>query len=397
MGLFNYIAKNVAKNMFGDGGEEKAINLAKNALGNGNKGKNKSNIKKASISPFVEEGKLKENQSEPKSINYDNLNESYNNSNSTFEGLKKYYQGEKGMSDDEFAKLIKNSDWSKGKKATEWLNKYNSNNGVDNNMNNDKESEPSKKTLDDLKANEKDVQYRDAVSDAKLVSDVADTQKKDGKDYDDTSEIVKIFNKEASNIDDYYKENLPTSIWRMYKNGEFDGTSGDEKKDRQEGRERLGYLLLNQLGTNLVNASLIARGSAPSAESDLQKLRRTKLEGALDRYNAKRNETMSKTIEQLGLNAELLNKFNLDLDTLKNNKIFEEVSKSLDRKGMERTMKAYKLAGDYLDGLNEDQIRNVGKAIMALNTKDAKDAGIFYLTNTVGDEAVNKLKKLFGL
>ena len=258
-----------------------------------------------------------------------------------------------------------------------------------------KVEEDKKTTLKDLEKSAKDEQDKEAYSDAQVFENVTDTLKKDENDYDDMNKITDKFYEKSSNIDDYYKENIPKSIWSMYKNGEFDGNTGDEKKDKRIAKERLGYLILNHLGNGLVNASLIARGSSPTQVSDLQKIRNEKLEGALERYNKKRDETMSKTLEQLGLNAEMLNKFNIDTDTLKNNKIFDEVSKSRDRKNIERTIRAYKVAGEYLDKLSDEQKKNVFMAIMAINSNDAKSAGIGYLTTTLGDTVVGRILEAF--
>ena len=258
-----------------------------------------------------------------------------------------------------------------------------------------KVEEDKKTTLKDLEKSSKDEQDKEAYSDAQVFENVTDTLKKDKNDYDDMNKITDKFYEKSSNIDDYYKENIPKSIWSMYKNGEFDGNTGDEEKDKRIAKERLGYLILNHLGNGLVNASLIARGSSPTQVSDLQKIRNEKLEGALERYNKKRDETMSKTLEQLGLNAEMLNKFNIDTDTLKNNKIFDEVSKSRDRKNIERTIRAYKVAGEYLDKLSDEQKKNVFMAIMAINSNDAKSAGIGYLTTTLGDTVVGRILEAF--
>lgn len=257
--------------------------------------------------------------------------------------------------------------------------------------------ENKKTTLKELEKSSNNEQDKEAYSDAQVFENVTDTLKKDENDYDDMNKITDKFYEKSSNIDDYYKENIPKSIWSMYKNGEFDGTTGDEKKDKLIGKERLGYLIMNHLGNGLVNASLIARGSAPTQVSDLQKIRNEKLEGALERYNKKRNETMSKTLEQLGLNAELLNKFNIDTDTLKNNKIFDEVSKSRDRKNIERTIKAYKVAGKYLEGLTDKQKKDMGMAIMALNSKDSKDIAISTIAMIAGNKALNEILDAIGI
>lgn len=257
------------------------------------------------------------------------------------------------------------------------------------------EDENKKTTLKDLENSTKNEQDKEAYSDAQVHENAADALKKNEKNYDEMNKFTQKLYEKSSNIDEFYKENLPNSIWNMYKNGEFDGTTGDEKKDKHIGKERLGYLIMNHLGNGLINASLIARGSSPTQVSDLQKIRNEKLEGALERYNKKRDETISNTLRQLGLNAELLNKFNLDLDTLKNNKIFEEVSKSRDRKNFERTIKAYKVAGQYLDKLSNEEKKNVFMSIMAINSNDAKSAGIGYLTTTLGDTVLGKILKAF--
>ena len=269
------------------------------------------------------------------------------------------------------------------------------NNGDPKKVEEETKMEDKKTTLKDLEKSSKDEQDKEAYSDAQVFENVTDTLKKDENDYDEMNKITDKLYEKSSNIDDYYKENIPKSIWSMYKNGEFDGNTGDEKKDKRIAKERLGYLILNHLGNGLVNASLIARGSSPTQVSDLQKIRNEKLEGALERYNKKRDETMSKTLEQLGLNAELLNKFNIDTDTLKNNKIFDEVSKSRDRKNIERTIRAYKVAGGYLNKLSDEQKKNVFMAIMAINSNDAKSAGIGYLTTTLGDTVVGRILEAF--
>ena len=123
-----------------------------------------------------------------------------------------------------------------------------------------KVEEDKKTTLKDLEKSSKDEQDKEAYSDAQVFENVADALKKDKNDYDEMNKITDKFYEKSSNIDDYYKENIPKSIWSMYKNGEFDGNTGDEKKDKRIAKERLGYLILNHLGNGLVNASLIARG-----------------------------------------------------------------------------------------------------------------------------------------
>lgn len=237
-----------------------------------------------------------------------------------------------------------------------------------------------KKSLDDVKTN--DSYEKEGLDDSKYIEKVGDTQKKNSTDLEDMNKITSKLNESMSEVDDFYKENLPKTLWRMYKDGDID-------------KKQLGYFILNSLGTNLVNASQIARGSAPSVESDLNKMRRAKLEGGLERYNKKRDESMSKTLDQLGMNTEMLQKFNVDVDTLKNNKIFDQVSKALDRKGMERTIQAYKTAGNYLSNLTDEQKSDVFMAIMALNSKDGQSAGISYLTSTLGKPLADNIISLF--
>ena len=289
-------------------------------------------------------------------------------------------------------------DYEWGEKTKEWAEK---NGVVNNNAKKEEKTETVETTEDknttfkDLEKNANNVQDKEAYSDAQVYENVAEALNKDETDYEDMNKIIEKFNEKASNIEDYYSENLPKTLWAMYKSGEFDGNTGDKKKDKKIAKERLGYFIINGIGTGLVNSSLVARGSAPSMESDIQKVRREKLEGGLERYNKKRDETMTTTLEQMGLNAELLNKFNIDKDTLKNNKIFDEVSKSRDRKNIERTLKAYTVAGNYLTNLTDEQKKNLFIAIMAINSNDGKSAGISYLVSTIGDKATSKILDIF--
>lgn len=287
-----------------------------------------------------------------------------------------------------FAEVLKIND-NDPKKVREWLGEHPeykagklTNEWLEKNEVKEEKGEKPKKTFKDLEKATADAQDKEAYSDAQVIQNASDVMKKDEKDLEDMNKLAETFYKKSSNIDEFYKENLPKTLWRMYKDGDID-------------KKQLGYLILNGLGTGLANASLVARGIAPSQESDLQKIRRERLEGALDRYNKKRDETMSKTLELFGLNSELLNKFNIDTDVLKNNKIFDELVKSRDRKNIERTIRAYKVAGDYLTGLSEEQKKNVSMAIMAMNSKDAKDAAVLYLTTTLGDNAFGKIMNAF--
>ena len=353
------------------GNKESAKELAKASKGINNGEKAMKSLRKGQKSDKKEEPK----KTQPKDENSYTLNEVVKLNNGDPKKVREW--------------IDNHPKYEVGNKTKKWLEE----NKVDKETK--MEDENKKTTLKDLEKSAKDEQDKEAYSDAQVFENVADALKKDKNDYDDMNKITDKFYEKSSNIDDYYKENLPKSIWNMYKNGEFNGDTGDKKKDKRIAKERLGYLIMNHLGNGLVNASLIARGSSPTQVSDLQKIRNEKLEGALERYNKKRDETMSKTLEQLGLNAELLNKFNIDTDTLKNNKIFDEVSKSRDRKNIERTIRAYKVAGEYLDKLSDEQKKNVFMAIMAINSNDAKSAGIGYLTTTLGDTVVGRILEAF--
>lgn len=229
---------------------------------------------------------------------------------------------------------------------------------------------------------EEDIHEKEGLDDAKYYGTVGESQKQNLKNLEGMNEISKKFYDEAYGIDDAYKGNLHKTLWKMYKDGDI-------------GKGDLGHFILNGLGTRLVNASQVARGGAPTMESDFQKINRSRMEGALERYNKKRDEIMSKTLDQLGMNAEMLNKFNMNVDTLKNNKIFDQATKALDRKGMERTIQAYKTAGNYLGNLTDKEKSDVAMAIMALNAKDYKDLGIFYLTSTLGQSKADDIISLF--
>lgn len=275
-----------------------------------------------------------------------------------------------------------------GNKTQSWLD----NNPISTSNDSSDEKNGNKKSMKDLKNENTDSMVAEGLDDSEVVENLGDESKKTADDLTKMNdEWVKSLNDSYSNIEDNYSENIPTYLWSMYKNGEFDGTTGDEKKDKKIGKERFGYLLLNQLGNNLVNASLIARGSAPSAESDLQKIRREKLEGGLERYNEKRKSTMNNLIEQIGLDGKLLAEYNMDVDKLATNQKFTRMAKALDRKDMERTLKAYKFAGDYLANVPDEEKSNIFLTIMALNSNDGTSAGITYLTSVLGKPATDKI------
>ena len=48
-----------------------------------------------------------------------------------------------------------------------------------------------------------------------------------------------------------------------------------------------------------------------------------------------------------------------------------------------------------LDKLSDEQKKNVFMAIMAINSNDAKSAGIGYLTTTLGDTVVGRILEAF--
>ena len=107
------------------------------------------------------------------------------------------------------------------------------------------------------------------------------------KRWDSRNANINKMTESMRNIDDHMVDQLPTFMFKRYKNGEFgDPNSSDAKL-------RLAHFMINGVGTALQNASAVIKGGAQQ-ESDIEKYNRTNLEeGLANRWNKYKQETQS--------------------------------------------------------------------------------------------------------
>lgn len=120
---------------------------------------------------------------------------------------------------------------------------------------------------------------------------------KDQERYNKIMEAAdKLFN---GNVDDAYVENLPHFIWDEYGylKKAYENKGYEEKDAKKLARKQTGYFLLQNLGTALSNMSHTIKGDGAQEKSDYDKVQESRLQGAMERYNKKLDESMQKDID----------------------------------------------------------------------------------------------------
>ena len=120
---------------------------------------------------------------------------------------------------------------------------------------------------------------------------------KDQERYNKIMEAAdKLFN---GNVDDAYIENLPHFIWDEYGylKKAYENKGYEEKDAKKLARKQTGYFLLQNLGTALSNMSHTIKGDGAQEKSDYDKVQESRLQGAMERYNKKLDESMQKDID----------------------------------------------------------------------------------------------------
>ena len=120
---------------------------------------------------------------------------------------------------------------------------------------------------------------------------------KDQERYNKTLEAAeKLF---SGNVDDAYIENLPHFIWDEYGylKKAYENKGYEEKDAKKLARKQTGYFLLQNLGTALSNMSHTIKGDGAQEKSDYDKVQESRLQGAMERYNKKLDESMQKDID----------------------------------------------------------------------------------------------------
>ena len=101
------------------------------------------------------------------------------------------------------------------------------------------------------------------------------------------------------NVDDAYVENLPHFIWDEYGylKKAYENKGYTEKDAKKQAAKQTGYFLIQNLGTALSNMSHTIKGDGAQEKSDYEKVQESRLQGAMERYNKKLDESMQKDID----------------------------------------------------------------------------------------------------
>lgn len=120
------------------------------------------------------------------------------------------------------------------------------------------------------------------------------------KDQERYNKILEAADKLFSgNVDDAYVENLPHFIWDEYGylKKAYENKGYEEKDAKKLARKQTGYFLLQNLGTALSNMGHTIKGDGAQETSDYDKVQESRLQGAMERYNKKLDESMQKDID----------------------------------------------------------------------------------------------------
>ena len=101
------------------------------------------------------------------------------------------------------------------------------------------------------------------------------------------------------NVDDAYVENLPHFIWDEYGylKKAYENKGYTEKDAKKQAAKQTGYFLIQNLGTALSNMSHTIKGDGAQEKSDYEKVQESRLQGAMERYNKRLDESMQKDID----------------------------------------------------------------------------------------------------
>lgn len=197
-------------------------------------------------------------------------------------------------------------------------------------------------------------------------------------------DYLKEWNKVHSDIvDDKYIENLPKFLHKAYKDGDF-GEPGSK-----DAKSRLGYFIVDSVGTSLRNVGDILKGGKGEEKSEYNKVATENLQKALERRNQKYADMANQDMQMLKVPADNM----------------QEIESALNK------VYADKLIGPWLEAQNLRVKQAFVNGLINLSGKyDLKDAAKILITNellnpgemkqdatNIISGAVNTGKSLLGL
>ena len=203
---------------------------------------------------------------------------------------------------------------------------------------------------------------------------------KENNDYIDENSYnpVKINRETANNTKNFIK-NAVQRFW-------------EDIKANPDAKKKLGYFIVNQIGTDLKNsASIFTTGVAGNNKSAAEKINESKLKGALDRYN---KEEDSKIESKWDCIKEKLKLSSGDVESAHDayRKYYEATGEYIDDKVL---MDAYTALGEELDGKSLEEKSALITMYLLQGKMDAKQVltvmGTTYAPKVI-KSAVNSIK-----
>jgi hypothetical protein len=208
----------------------------------------------------------------------------------------------------------------------------------------------------------------------------------------DLTQAERISNELGSkvgNINPEYIKSLPKFLLQAYKQGEFGEPSSTDAK------ARLGYFIINNLGTALTNASATIKGG-PQTQSQWQQIQNTNLQQGLQRHNKLISDRVDNQIKILSTDATQQQNDRNELNKLYRDRVFKNYADMMNDDEVAYVFQTYKNIGKDIQGMNDSTKLALIQGMMMVKGGDLKSGGAALLT-VFGPEVVQKIGTALGV
>lgn len=180
------------------------------------------------------------------------------------------------------------------------------------------------------------------------------------------------------NAPDPLSDNIPTSLFKYYKEGHLGNLNDPATK--KDAKIRLGYLIVNNLASGLKQMSnnfAAAAGRSPAftdTESDWNKIKRTNLEQGLQGHWKKINAMQDEAIQILKDNAATTSEMTQALRLWKQNSKLQNAMAGMTEEQKKNTLLTLAKAGNYINDLSPEDLVGFIEGAIVLNNLDATKA-----------------------
>jgi hypothetical protein len=208
----------------------------------------------------------------------------------------------------------------------------------------------------------------------------------------DLSQAEKISSELGSkvgNIDPEYIKSLPKFLLQSYSEGDFGNPNSADAK------ARLGYFIINNLGTALSNASATIKGGQQT-QSQWQQIQNTNLQQGLQRHNQLISDRVNNQIKILSTDATQQQSDRNELNKLYRDRVFKNYADMMDDDEVAYVFQTYKNIGKDIQGMTDSAKLALIQGMMMVKGGDLKSGGAALLT-VFGPEVVQKIGNALGV